>query len=303
MSVLLELMNEFVRSLEIRNYSANTIRAYTQDLNKFREFCQDYAGVDVVDCHRIDRTTIRHFLGMCHENGESRTSIARRLASVKVFFKWAYQNQHIKKNPALSITPPKTENSLPKYLDTTEIDLVMKQPDLETFVGLRDRAILELFYSTGIRIQELQDLSLGDVNTSDLVLRIQGKGSKERVVPYSEVAGKYLEKYLAARRQKFQLPKYTNDMPLFVSNRNSRISVRQIRNRITMYLKNVSEQEHLSPHILRHSFATHLLDNGADLQAVRELLGHESLSTTQIYTHVNISKIKEAYQQAHPRAE
>ncbi|HKJ68561.1 MAG TPA: tyrosine-type recombinase/integrase, partial [bacterium] len=206
-------------------------------------------------------------------------------------------------NPALTIQAPKLKKNLPRYLDYPELAQVMQLPDSETFTGIRDRAVLELFYSTGVRIQELVDLNIGSLNQPQLLVRIMGKGSKERVLPYSEIARKYLASYLDYRREKFHIQKYAAAMPLFVNNRNQTISARQIRKRVTGYLNQVSEQDHLSPHVIRHSFATHLLNNGADLQAVRELLGHASLSTTQIYTHVSINKMKEVYRQAHPRAE
>ncbi len=303
MTILQELITEFLQALERKNYSPNTLRAYSQDLEKFRAFCREYDAVETVNAQLIDRLTLRHFLGKCLEDGERRTSITRRLATLKVFFKWAFQDGYLPKNPALTIQPPKLEKKLPRYLDYPELAQVMQLPDQETLAGARDRAVLELFYSTGIRIQELVDLAVGSLNQRQLIVRITGKGNKERILPYSEIAQTYIARYLDYRREKFHITRYAANMPLFVNNRNQKISVRQVRKRVTAYLNQVSEQEHLSPHVLRHSFATHLLSNGADLQAVRELLGHASLSTTQIYTHVSVRKMKEVYRQAHPRAE
>jgi len=296
-------INEFLETLADKRYSEHTQRAYRQDLGEFTEFCQEYFATDSVNPETIDKTTVRHFLGKLIEDELSRKTVARKLAALKSFYKWAEQSTRVAKNPTLTIPSPKVRKSLPKYLDEDEITAIMETPDLATFVGRRDRAILELFYSTGLRISELAELSLGQVNQKKLTLRVYGKGSKERVVPYSEIAQDALSDYLSARRNKFEIVQYHNEMPVFVSTRNNRISTRQVRNRVTCYLKKVSEQNHISPHTLRHSFATHLLDHGADLRAVKDLLGHESLSTTQIYTHIKVGKMKEVYQQAHPRAD
>ncbi|MBS1272239.1 MAG: Tyrosine recombinase XerD [Candidatus Marinimicrobia bacterium] len=303
MSALESHIGDFLESLAEKRYSEHTQRAYSQDLATFTEFCQEYYAMDTVEPDLIDKQTIRHFLGKLVEDDLSRKTIARKLAALKSFYKWAVQIDRIAKNPTLTIPTPKVRKSLPKYLDEDEITSIMEKPDVSTFVGKRDRAILELFYSTGVRISELAELSLGQVNQQKLTLRVYGKGSKERVVPYSEIAQEALADYLSERRNKFTIGQYKNDMPVFVSTRNNRISARQVRNRVTHYLKQVSEQVHVSPHTLRHSFATHLLDHGADLRAVKDLLGHESLSTTQIYTHVKVGKMKEVYQQAHPRAD
>jgi len=303
MRYLEDIVPRFLSALEQQHYSGHTLRAYEQDLTKFTAFCRAYDGVDQVLLANIDKVTIRHFLGKCLEDGESRSSMARRVSTIKTLYKWAFERGYLTKNPALNIRAPKIPDKLPSYLSEQEIAAVMDCPDPETFVGVRDRAILELFYSTGLRIQELASLDFGNADPQQLTIRVTGKGSKDRVVPYSELAQKYLDRYLEFRRKQFEIARYHPDTPVFVSNRNRRISVRQIRNRVTGYLRQVSEQEHLSPHLLRHSFATHLLNHGADLRAVKDLLGHENLSTTQIYTHVNMNKMKEVYKQAHPRAE
>lgn len=302
MNTLRTYIDDFLATLIDRNYSANTHRAYEQDLQVFHGFCQDYFAADVIRPDWLDKTTVRHFLGKLVDDGLSRKSMARRLAALKSFFKWGVQTNRMEKNPALTIPTPKTKKSLPKYLNEEEINQIMESPDQSTFLGKRDRAILELFYSTGLRISELAHLTLGQLQQDQLLVRVLGKGSKERIVPYSEIAGEALEQYLTARKRQFALTKYQRDMPVFITRKNTQLSVRQIRNRVTTYLKQVSDQVNISPHTLRHSFATHLLDNGADLRAVKDLLGHESLSTTQIYTHVKIGKMKEVYSQAHPRS-
>ncbi|MCF7805633.1 MAG: tyrosine recombinase XerC [Candidatus Marinimicrobia bacterium] len=289
--------------MEEKRFSPHTIRAYKEDLSQFLEFCQEYFGVDKMKQGDVDKTTVRHFLGKLVEDGISRKSIARKLAALKSMYGWAVKTDRVNKNPTVTISTPKVKKTLPKYLGETEITAIMESPDTSVFIGARDRAILELFYSTGMRISELAQLSLEQINRRKQTIRVHGKGSKERIVPYSDIADETLEHYFDKRKRKFKIRKYTNAMPVFVNNRNRQISDRQIRNRVTKYLTEVSEQNNVSPHTLRHSFATHLLDHGADLRAVKDLLGHESLSTTQIYTHVKVGKMKEVYKQAHPRAE
>ncbi len=302
MTILEDLIHQYLQSLQTQNYSRNTLRAYEQDLHQFLEFCCEYEGVDHVDIDVIDKLTIRHFLGMLLEHHQSRKTAGRRLAAIKSFYKWALRKDLVTKNPALAIPLPKEQKRLPAYLDPDEIAAMMDLPETDTFIGIRDRALLELLYSTGLRISELASLTFGQINQRQQTVRVLGKGSKERVVPYSDIAQHWLEAYLKKRMSLVKQTKPQNDAPIFISTRKTALSVRQIRNRVTKFLSAVSEQSHLSPHTLRHSFATHLLDNGADLRAVKDLLGHENLSTTQIYTHVEVNRMKAVYQQAHPRA-
>lgn len=294
---------DFAESLEEQNYSGNTVRAYIQDLSQFHVFCQEYYALDIVPLKRIDRQTIQHFLGKLIEDGKNRSSIARKLAALKSFSQWTLHKKFITKDPTVTISAPKLDKTLPEYLSRNEISKLMETPDISTFVGCRDRAILELFYSAGLRIQELCSLTFNQVDFSNQLLRVKGKGNKERIVPFSEVAKKYVLQYMEFRKSQFQIKKYPGHSPLFVTIQNRLITTRQIRNRVTFYMKQVSEKAHISPHTLRHTFATHLLNNGADITAVKDLLGHSSLSTTQIYTHVNINQIKQIYRQAHPRSE
>ena len=296
------LTREFLRALSEQNYSENTIRAYTADLQQFVDFCAEYSGQDEPETQSVDKVTIRHYLGKLLEEGQARSSISRHLAAIKSCYKWAVRREKLTKNPAMAVPVPKTRKSLPKYLDEDEIRMVMEQPDTGTFIGKRDKAILELFYSTGLRISELTQLRYGQLNQQKLLVKVRGKGSKDRVVPYSEIAQKALEDYFTVLSSSFDLSTLRAKSPVFLTSAGNQISVRQVRNRVTKYLKSVCEQEHVSPHTLRHTFATHLLDHGADLRAVKDLLGHENLSTTQIYTHITINKMKEVYHQAHPRA-
>ena len=303
MTVLSNLIEQFLESLRTQYYSENTLRAYEQDLMLFLEFCQEYEGVDVVEIELIDKLTIRHFLGMLLEQQQSRKTVGRRLAAIKSMYKWVLRQGITEKNPTLSVPLPKEQKRLPAYLDPDEIAAMMELPETETFIGARDRAMLELLYSTGLRISELASLTYGQINQRQQTLRVLGKGSKERVVPYSDIAQHWLDHYFSKRAILCERSAIKSGERVFLSSRKSPLSVRQIRNRITKFLTAVSEQSHLSPHTLRHSFATHLLDNGADLRAVKDLLGHENLSTTQIYTHVEINRLKSVYQQAHPRAD
>jgi len=302
MNSLDELIQLFLKHTADQNYSPHTIRAYTHDLQEFLEFCREYEAMDAVPTDVIDKTTVRHFLGKLIEEGLRRTTVVRRLATLKSMYAYAVRQGISERNPTLAIPTPKTPQKLPAYLDEPEIQRLMNLPPTDTFIGARDRAILELFYSTGLRISELTALTFEQLNHNKMLLRVSGKGSKERIVPYSEIAGDSLDHYLQLRKSEFHISRFTSEMPVFVNNTNRRISARQVRNRVTYYLKRTSEQNNLSPHTLRHSFATHLLDRGADLRAVKDLLGHENLSTTQIYTHVKIGKMKAIYDQAHPRS-
>lgn len=296
------LIKKYADMLLEQRYSDHTQRAYHSDLEAFHAFCQEYQGVDRVSTSDIDSQTIRHYIGKLVEEQKKRTSIARRLASLKAFFKWAISNEYVTQDPTLPIAAPKLTKSLPKYLEPADISLLMDLPDLSTFIGVRDRAILELFYSTGLRISELTNLIFRQVNFDKNMIRVLGKGNKERIIPFSEIANKYLNLYLEARRSKFRRARLQGESPVFVNNSNAKITARQVRYRVTGYLNQISEQDHISPHTLRHTFATHLMNNGADLTAVKDLLGHASLSTTQIYTHINTEQMKQVYRQAHPRA-
>lgn len=299
---LSKLIHAFLEDIRRQNYSAHTFRAYSGDLRSFLDFCREYEAKDSIPLDIIDKTTVRHFLGKLVEDGLERTTVARRLSSVKSMFNFAQREEITSRNPTLAIPTPKTKKTLPKYLDETEVTRLMELPDTETLIGARDRALLELFYSTGARISELVALRMRQINRNKQVIRLVGKGSKDRIIPYSNIAEKWLDHYLTLRKRKYGLQEIDRDEPVFVNRSNRQISVRQVRNRVTMYLKEVSEQAHISPHTLRHSFATHMLNRGADLRAVKDLLGHESLSTTQIYTHVQTDRMKSIYNQAHPRA-
>ena len=285
-------LNDFYLFLKKeRNFSNNTIKSYMTDLNKFKNFLND----DNYDINKISRKQIRAFLSSEFDKKYSDRTIARRLASLKSYFKFMVKSEQISSNPSENIRSPKIARSLPNFIDQKIIDSLMDSPDDNTAIGLRDKAMLELFYSTGMRLSELVSLNHGSVDYKNNLIRLFGKGSKERLVPFGNRAKLYLKKYTISRKNK------DFNKPLFITKREKRISKRTVQRRISMYIKLVADGNQLGPHILRHSFATHLIENGAGIRTVKDLLGHSNLSSTQIYTHIQPEKIKQTYKQAHPR--
>ncbi|MGC9365149.1 MAG: tyrosine recombinase XerC [Fidelibacterota bacterium] len=298
-----ELIRRFIDYLkQERAYSVHTIEAYARDLQQFADFYTEYANQVPLDVRKINRIGVRHYLGMLAEAGLAMSSITRKLASLKAFFKYHVRVGTLNVNPVALVKSPKTDKKLPTVLSEEEIArLIDDMSGDDAFVPVRDRAILELFYSTGIRLSELLNLNYGDVNFNGLTIRVFGKGAKERIVPFGKKAAQALQQYLKVRRSEFG--RVNLEDALFISRRKRRMARPTVQKMVTRMLKSVSHQKHLSPHVLRHSFATHLLDRGADLNAVKDLLGHNSLSTTQLYTHIQIETMKEIYKQAHPHGD
>ena len=294
-----ETLKEFLNYIQFeRGYSAHTVTAYQHDLEKFLNFIYQYDSILLKDFGKIDRQTIRHFLGKEYEEGNSAKTVARRLASIKSLFNYLVQAEVICDNPAIHIKTPKVEKKIPTFVQENKIEDLMKMPDAVTLIGKRDRAILELFYATGIRLNELAGLNIGSVNPQEKLLRVLGKGNKERIVPFGKPAKNALESYLKKRGKSWASPQQT---PLFTGRGEKRIAVRTIQQRVNIYLKAVlGGRTGASPHTLRHTFGTHLLENDADIRSIQELLGHSSISSTQIYTKVNPKKLKEIYTDAHP---
>ena len=251
-----------------------------------------------MDLGFIDRQTIRHFLGREYEKEYSPKTVARRLASVISFFRYLVKAEVIEDNVTIHVKTPKVPKSLPNFVSKNLIETLMDAPPEDTIVGLRDRAILELFYSTGIRLSELVNLNIGDFQADKKLVRVFGKGKKERLLPYGKVAENSVLHYL--KKRKLSLKPVFYDKPLFVNSKENRISQRTIQRRMNKYIRLVADGKRLGPHLLRHTFATHLMESGADIRAVKDLLGHSSLSSTQIYTHVPTEKLKKDYKQAHP---
>jgi len=294
-----ETLKEFLNYIQFeRGYSAHTVTAYQHDLEKFLNFIYKYDSILLKDFGKIDRQAIRHFLGKEYEEGNSAKTVARRLASIKSLFNYLVQAEVICDNPAIHIKTPKVEKKIPTFVQENKIEELMKMPDAVTLIGKRDRAILELFYATGIRLNELAGLNIGSVNPQEKLLRVLGKGNKERIVPFGKPAKNALESYLKKREESWASPQQT---PLFTGRGEKRIAVRTIQQRVNIYLKAVlGGRTGASPHTLRHTFGTHLLENDADIRSIQELLGHSSISSTQIYTKVNPKKLKEIYEGAHP---
>lgn len=297
-----KLIRQFVDYLrQERAYSEHTIEAYARDLQQFAAFYTEYANQVPLDVRQINRIGVRHYLGMLAEAGLAMSSITRKLASLKAFFKYHVRVGSLSVNPVALVKSPKTDKKLPTTLSEEQIARLIDEIPGDGFVPVRDKAILELFYSTGVRLSELLNSNFGDVNFNGLTIRVFGKGAKERILPFGKRAAQAIQEYLKIRRREFGQVSLQD--ALFISKRNRRIARPTVQKMVSRMLKTISDQKHLSPHVLRHSFASHLLDRGADLNAVKDLLGHTSLSTTQLYTHIRIEKMKEVYKQAHPHGE
>ncbi len=298
-----KMVKSFLISLALeRNYSENTVKAYTGDLAQFRQFLSQQLGQREVSIREINRLSIRHFLGTLHLKGYNTRSILRKLTAIRSFCRYLCRDGLLEGNPATHLMPMRREKRLPSFLDVGQAAKAMQLPDANTALGLRDRAILELLYGTGIRLMELVGMNLSSVDLVGEVIKVRGKGKKERLLPLGSKALEALRTYLLRRKELLARGKGAASKGVFLNYRGGRISGRSVRRIVNHYLQKVSQEEHLSPHVLRHTFATHMLDAGADLRAVKELLGHASLSSTQIYTHVSVEKLRKVYDQAHPRA-
>ena len=311
-------IDKFINYLKIeKNAAQHTITNYTIDLKSFYTFLQDK------DVSAVDHLMLRRFLADMRAKVYSKRTIARKLASLRSFFKFLYREGYIKSNPVTAISSPRLDKKLPKFLDVAKVTKLILAPDTKTDSGLRDRAILETLYSTGIRVSELVGLDSSDVDFISGVIKLFGKGSKERIVPIGDEAIAAIRKYLNKRNSpsfcsgnsaKRNSPSFCSGNSakqnkrvkdkdaVFLNSRGGRLTDRSVRRVIDKYIHVCGIEEKISPHSLRHSFATHLLDRGADLRSVQELLGHMNLSTTQIYTHVTMERLKSVYDKTHPRA-
>jgi len=284
-----------------KRYSVHTVRAYKTDLEQFIQFLvQERERPEPPPAEEATKEEIRLFLGGLVRHGMSKRSVARKLASLRAFFGYLTRTGSITSNPTVTLTAPKLEKHLPEFLREEEIVEALEGIGQDSAAGVRDRAILELFYGTGMRLSELVGLSVGNVDLTVGTVRVSGKGGKEHVLPVGRNVGRVVGRYLA-RRGEFRPDE--GNQALFLNRWGGRMSVRGVQFLVRRWLRRVSEKKKLSPHILRHTFATHLLDRGADLEAVKELLGHASLSTTQVYTHLTVDHLRKVYRQAHPRAE
>jgi len=291
---------EFVKYLRYeRNMSPETIRAYEKDLHQFLRF---YAQGDGVPVNPAGITTlqIREFLAALKERNYQKTTVVRKLATIRSFYKFLMRKGHVTVNPLADIETPKVEKKLPHFLSTEEVEKLLNAPQGNSFQAVRDRAILETLYSTGLRVSELTALNVSDLDFTAEVIKARGKGRRERVVPVGSFALQAIKRYVEVRAQ---VPRINEEEPdaLFLNRFGDRLSSRSIRKILDKYIKVTGLNEKTSPHTLRHSFATHLLNRGANLRMVQELLGHKHLSTTQIYTHVTTQGMQQQYEQAHQR--
>ncbi|MDO8535479.1 MAG: tyrosine recombinase XerC [Candidatus Omnitrophota bacterium] len=285
-------IDKFMNYLKIeKDVSKHTIINYTIDLKVFAHFLGE------ADISSVDHLALRRFLAELRGKNYSKRTIARKLASLRSFFKFLFREGHIKSNPITAISSPKLDKKLPKFLDVGKVTKLIMSPDIKTPSGLRDRAILETLYSCGIRVSELVGLDMDDIDFISGVIKVLGKGRKERMVPIGDMALGAIRKYVEGRAELFK-----SNSAVFLNSRGGRLTDRSIRRVVDKHIDACCAGEKISPHSLRHSFATHLLDKGADLRSVQELLGHMNLSTTQIYTHVTMERLKNVYDKAHPRA-
>jgi tyrosine recombinase XerC len=299
-----ELVKTFLRSLrEERNCSPHTVISYENDLKHFLLFLREERNGTLPAPEEVDHRTIRRFLGSLLASGHARRSAARALACLKSFYKYQHRTGRLPANPAARVASPHLEKTLPEFLDEHAAAALMQYPDRSTPGGRRDAAILELLYSTGMRLSELVGLDAEDVDRAGQTLKVRGKGAKERIIPFGRPAARALRAYLAGREEILRPGENMRaGDALFITSTGRRINPKVVYVLVRNAIGTVSEIAKKSPHILRHSFATHLLDRGADLRAVKELLGHESMSTTQVYTHVTTERLKKIYAQAHPKA-
>ena len=303
-----EDVQDFLRHLrKERDVSPNTVIAYERDLAAFTEHLSRYYGAQGWAWQGVDRLAVRGFLAQLAREGLGKRSSARALSAVRSFYRFLHLTERADANPARAAGTPKFEKYLPSYLDRAQIALVFQAAELEAlegrFTSVRNLAILELFYSTGVRLSELAGINRADLDLLSQQVKVRGKGRKERIVPIGDHATRALRQYEVRRDELARaLGDGADRSAFFLGNRGSRIGVRAVQLAVTAFLRRVDEGGGLSAHSLRHTFATHLLDAGADLRAVQELLGHASVATTQIYTHTSVERLKEVYRQAHPRA-
>jgi integrase/recombinase XerC len=292
---------QFLRYLQIeRGASPHTIKGYREDLTAAADYFADEDGA-TPDPASLSAVELRGLLSALHEAGFAKTSIARKLASLRSFYRFGQREGWVKSNPARALRNPRKGRSLPHFLTTEDIGKLLAAPPAKSPMGLRDRAILETLYSAGLRVSELVGLSDGDVDLAQGVLRVRGKGRRERLSPLGSYAMRALQPWLKVRTVSPKEPQ-GREAPLFTNRFGTRLTTRSVGRMLEKYLKTTGLDARTSPHTLRHSFATHLLDRGADVRSVQELLGHKSLVTTQIYTHVSTATLRAAYEKAHPRA-
>ncbi|MGM0589461.1 MAG: tyrosine recombinase [Bacteroidota bacterium] len=301
-----KLLSKYLRYLSVeRNASRHTITSYQKDLEQFLTFCEQEFEVEQeeLDPQDIDRLTIRLWLGALSDEGLKKSTLARKVAAIRSFFKYAFKRGYVEQNPAHLLVVPKRDKPLPTTIHKEDIERMMELADGDQPRKRQDRAILELFYSTGIRLSELTGLDLNQVNLTLNQIEVLGKGAKERIIPMGSRAKEALERHLDTRPELFgERTDVDARSAVFIAAHGQRLYDRAVQRLVKSYLQRTSEVTQKSPHVLRHSFATHLLDQGADIRVIKEFLGHASLAATQVYTHTSVERLQNVYKGAHPRA-
>ncbi len=286
---MLRYIDKFISYLDVeKNYSSHTILNYKVDLNDFLAFMAD------TKLEEIDYLLLRKFFAVLRAKKYKPRTLSRKLSSLRSFFSFLHREGYIHTNPAVLLMSPKRDKPLPNFLSEEDMLQLIQSPQMNELSGFRDKAIIETLYSTGLRVSELVSLNLDSVDLIANIVKVMGKGRKERLVPIGDKAVEAIRDYLSHRKVKSNI--------LFLNKSKTRLSARSVRNILNKHIHTTSILNHVSPHVLRHTFATHLLNNGADLRSVQELLGHMNLSTTQIYTHVTTDRLKKVYDKAHPHA-
>ena len=283
-----------------KNFSSHTTKAYCSDIVAF------ILWLDGEDCTRADFNKLRDYLHFIQRFEYKKTTIARKIASIRTFYKYLFRERYVESNPASSLSAPKRPKSLPKFLTEAEIEKILNNINIDTPAGFRNKVIIELLWATGMRVSELSNLNFGDLNLEENEIRVFGKGAKERIVLISDRAKKYLQQYINTAR-KLIAPEYNNGgtddkSPLFINSTGYRLQNQPIRSAINTVVEKIELPKKVTPHVFRHSFATKLIENGADLRVVQELLGHAGISNTQIYTHISMKHMQDVYNSAHPHS-
>ena len=283
-----------------KNFSEHTAKAYYADILAY------LIWLDETGCEEVNLAKVREYLHHIQIYNYKKTTLARKIASLRTFYKYLHREKKVETNPAMNLISPKRPRSLPKFITMEEIEQILNNINIETPAGYRNRTILELLWASGMRVSELSGLNFGNLNLENNEITVFGKGAKERIILITDRAKTYLQNYINTVRslvaKDYQLPPISDDSPVFINKTGYRLQTKTIRNVINDIVEKIELPKHVTPHMFRHSFATHLIENGADLRVVQELLGHASISNTQIYTHISTQHMKEVYDETHPRA-
>ncbi|QNQ80491.1 site-specific tyrosine recombinase XerD [Lactobacillus sp. PV034] len=299
MTTLQDNLADYLRYAQVeRGLSDNTIASYRQDLNEYLNFLL----LEQQSIWEVDAVEVDLFLGKLRDQGKATSSISRMVSSLRKFYQWLLRQDLIERDPLVKVDAPKQEKRLPLALSEAEVDQLLAQPQVEKSGGLRDRAILETLYATGMRVSELINLKMSDLHQELKLIKVLGKGSKERLIPISDVALSWIDEYDKQVRQKQLLKSKSFTDIIFLNQRGGKLSRQAVWQLLKKYCQTAGITKNVTPHTLRHTFATHLLENGADLRVVQELLGHSDIATTQIYTNLTQKHIMEVYRKTHPRA-